>query len=133
TGQPAHVDDADLADTDGQWSIGADGDMAARLIYDSRNTHWTLASRQAQKVVAEGDAGFGPVVALGAGRTPGTVAVLTHGDGGYDGLYEVPLAGGAWQPVTSGREVQRAWSDPDSGRLIGYTWFDDSWRDVLFD
>lgn len=117
-----------------QWLVGDSGDAMARLIYDERNSRWTLQSILAGKTLSEGDAGFDGVRLSGFGRDAQSAAFVTRAADGYYTLFEARLAGSA--PATAlsqGQEVLGEWTDPVDGRLIGYRWADDTWHDVLFD
>jgi dienelactone hydrolase len=139
-GNPVEMDHVDLlppwveqALPAPQWLIGASGDAATRLIYDSRNSHWTLQAMTGGKTLSEGVAGFDGVSLLGPGRGQ-TAAFVTRADDGFDTLFEAPLSGAAAATaVSGGQEVQGAWADPVDGHLVGYRWADDTWHDAMFD
>lgn len=141
SGSPVSLDHADLPppwldQSDGapQWLVGAAGDPKARLIYDARNSRWTLEAMTGGRVLSEGAAGFDGVSLWGPGRDGQTAAFLTRGDDGFHTLFEAPLGGGAAAaPVSGGQEVLSAWTDPLDGRLVGYRWADDTWHDAMFD
>lgn len=140
SGDPVEMDHVDLpppwveqALPAPQWLIGASGDAEARLIYDSRNSHWTLQAMTGSKTLSEGVAGFDGVSLWGPGRGQ-TAAFVTRADDGFDTLFEAPLSGAAAATaVSGGQEVEGAWADPVDGHLVGYRWADDTWHDAMFD
>ncbi|HEY1427297.1 MAG TPA: prolyl oligopeptidase family serine peptidase [Caulobacteraceae bacterium] len=141
SGRPVMLDHADTGppwsgepQTVLQWLVSASGDVTARLIYDERNSHWTLQSMKGGKTLSEGEAGFDGVGLWGFGRDAQSAAFVTRAPDGFYTLFEAPLAGGAPPTALSqGQEVLGEWTDPVDGRLIGYRWADDTWHDVMFD
>lgn len=141
SGHPIALDHVDVSpgwvgqpDVAPQWLVDAAGAASARLIYDERNSRWRLVGIAGNKILSDGAAGFDGVSLWGLGRGGDSAAFVTRGDDGFKTLFEAPLAGGSpAQSLSKGHEVLGEWMDPETGRLVGYKWADDTWHDVMFD
>jgi dipeptidyl aminopeptidase/acylaminoacyl peptidase len=102
------------------WLIGASGETVAQLEVSELNGTWTI--RGPRNVIARGQTATGSVNLVAIGRD-GTTIIYAAQEKGEDlyAWFEVPIDGST-SPVEvySNEGIERIFTDPRSGRLIGY-------------
>ena len=101
------------------WLVGADGEVAARLLYDEASGAWRLmAGRSGGAEIAHGQEPTGEVAILGFGRSTDDI-LLRSGEADHDRIQALPLHGG---PATGSLDSDHAGApmfDPASRLWIG--------------
>ncbi|HEX7710525.1 MAG TPA: prolyl oligopeptidase family serine peptidase [Sphingomonadaceae bacterium] len=102
------------------WLIDADGKVAATLEMSRTTGNWTITGPTGKKIASgiqpEGDAGL---VALGHDGT--SLIYDAKNNDGVEQWYEIPLDGsGEAKEILSDENIDRIYTDPTNGRIIGY-------------
>lgn len=103
-----------------RWAIGPDGAVSARVDYVSKSGNWSIQNGSGERIVT-GYNKYDSVRLLGLGRTDGTISYSqANDDTGEDRFFEVPLAGGTPREILANTNIEHAYFDRRSKRLIGY-------------
>lgn len=114
------------------WLVDANGQVGATLDIRTSDGKWEISNAQGTALVSAIDPS-GHVRLLSFDQTgTGVVYVLEDVTSQITRWYDVPLAGGAPSEILPEVNVERAYIDPDNGRLLGYL-DRDSGKPVLFD
>lgn len=104
---------------DESWLIDPlNGAQVATTLNDEHSGEWRI--EVGDKVVARGQANYGPARVLGLGRTEGSLLIAEPTDGD-DAIREVRLDGGGASEVPGGESVANFLLDRPSSRWIGTT------------
>lgn len=102
------------------WLVDAQGQVTATLDVATANGRWELTNAQGL-TLATGVDPEGDVDLVSLGRT-GTSVVYSREDPEEKvwRWFEVPLTGGAETVILPGIDIERIYTDPASGRMLGY-------------
>ncbi|MES2497281.1 MAG: S9 family peptidase [Pseudomonadota bacterium] len=114
------------------WTIAADGSVAASMDFTTADGSWTIRNRDRQPI-ASGKAPTGGIDLAGLGRTNETILYYSRENSGVGQLFEVPLAGGQPVEVIPDDSSNRTLFDEHRRLLIGYTRDGDMPEDHFFD
>jgi dienelactone hydrolase len=116
------------------WLLGPDGKLAATIAIDIRTGYWSIKAPRgptlASGTAPKGEAGL---VALGKGGDTLIYSERSAGEG-PSVWYEVPLDGrGLPKEFARAEEIDRLYTDRNTGRLLGFLRVGDEARPEFFD
>ncbi|KWV93497.1 peptidase S9 [Erythrobacter sp. YT30] len=100
------------------WLIDSDGSVSAILDVEVNTGNWQLLSN-ANGEIASGNNPAGAIEIVGF-NADGSGIILSERTSDDVFWSEVPLEGGSREPILDDLDIDRAYFDPRSGRLIGY-------------
>lgn len=113
------------------WLVARDGTVAATLTLNSSNGEWSLRGAE-DHVIATGRAPSGDINLVALGKDSDTAIYSARDEDGGSTWYEVPLAGGTPKPYLADVEVDRLYTDPAGGNVIGYWTAGETAHPVMF-
>ncbi|MCJ1960625.1 prolyl oligopeptidase family serine peptidase [Novosphingobium mangrovi (ex Hu et al. 2023)] len=114
------------------WLVDGQGVVAATLETDTRNGDWDIVNAHGDEL-ARGNNPTHSANLIAFGKDGRTIVYELRDEQGRDRWFEVPLAGGEAVEYLPGIDLERLYTDPRNGQIMGYREAGESPKTVMFD
>lgn len=114
------------------WLVDGQGVVAATLDINTRTGAWDIVNAQGDELARGNDPTHGAGL-IAFGKDGRTIVYELRDQEGRDRWFEVPLAGGKPVEYLPNIAIERLYTDPRNGQIMGYREAGESAKTVMFD